>query len=50
MYGTLLFPLIQLTFDKVNGLVLAIKVQSTKVLSIAYASSLCNKILYLSKN
>ena len=46
MYGTLLFPLIQLTFDKVNGLVLAIKVQST----IAYASSLCNKILYLSKN
>ena len=50
MYGTSLFPLILLTFHKVNGLVLATKVQSTQVLFTAYASNLCNKKLYPSKN
>ena len=49
MYGTSFFPLILLTFF-VNGLVLATKVQSTQVLFTGYASNLCNKKLYLSKN
>ena len=46
MYGTSLFPLILLTFHKLNGLVLATvnsQVQSTQVLFTAYASNLCKK-------
>ena len=46
MYGTLFFPLILLTFYCVKGLVLAIKDSQIKVLCIAYASTLSNKILY----
>ena len=44
MYGTLTFPLTLLTFYYVQEFVLAIKVQSNKILCIAYASAEVTKL------